>query len=226
MDIRDQETGVSDDRSVLARPGQKTRSKSPFSAKHAFFFVLGLMTLFFLYHNERFFIDRSSGTWKFFYPVFGRLMVHALGGATALILGALQFSTRLRQRHPEIHRLCGRCYVAGVLVAAPMATYLSFTHGIRTMATETTVQSTLWALTTVMALRAARERSFVIHQQWAMRSYAVTLIFVVNRVILALPDTPTTDAGAERLTWTLVVCALVVPQLIINWHQLFPQNGR
>jgi hypothetical protein len=163
---------------------------------------------------------------KFFYPVLGKLMVHALGGATALILGALQFSTRLRHRHPGIHRLCGRYYVAGVLVAAPIAAYLSFTHGIRTMATETTVQSALWALTTVMALRAACKRNFVVHRQWAMRSYAVTLIFVISRVILALPWAPTTDIGAERLSWTLVVCALVVPQLIINEHQPFLRSGR
>lgn len=226
MDIRDQEISASDDRPVLAMPDRGARSKKRLSAKHALFFVLGPLTLFVLYHNERFFIDHRSGTWKFFYPVLGKLMVHALGGATALVLGALQFSTRLRQRHAEIHRLCGRCYVAAVLVAAPMAAYLSFTHGIRTMATETTVQSALWALTTVMALRAARKGNFVVHQQWAMRSYAVTLIFVVNRVILALPGAPNTEAGAERLTWILVVCALVVPQLIINWPQLFSQSGR
>ena len=217
MDIRDQEISLSDGRPAWAPPGPKPRRPNfRLSAKHALFVVLGLMTLFVVYHDEGFFLDSRSNTWKFFYPVFGKLMVHALGGATALILGALQFSTRLRHRRPDIHRLCGYCYVAGVLVAAPMAAYLSFTHGIRTMATETTVQSALWVLTTVMALRAARERDFVVHRRWAIGSYAVTLIFVIGRVILALPWAPTTDAGAERLNWTLVVCALVVPQLIIN----------
>lgn len=226
MDIGEQEVRVSNDRAAFATPNPKSRLTNRISAKHVLFFVLGLMTLFVLYHNERFFANHRSNTWKFFYPVFGKLMVHALGGATALVLGGLQFSTRLRQRRPAIHRLCGRCYVAGVLIAAPMAAYLSFTHGIRTMATETTVQSSLWAVTTVMALRAARQKQFDVHWQWAMRSYAVTLIFVINRVVLALPGAPTTDAGAERLTWTLVVCALLVPQLIINWHQLFPQSSR
>jgi len=224
MDIRDQEITFSDDRPVSATSSQKAPSKNRWSAKHAFFFVFGLMTLFVLYHNETFFLDRGSGTWKYFYPVLGKLMVHALGGATALCLGALQFSRRVRQRYPKIHRVSGRFYVAGVLAAAPMAVYLSFTHGIRTMSTEITVQSAVWALTTLMALRAARERNFVVHRQWAMRSYAVTMIFVVNRVNLDMPWAPTTDDGAERLSWTLVVCALVIPQLIINWRQLFPQG--
>jgi hypothetical protein len=57
-----------------------------------------------------------------------------------------------------------------------------------------------------------------------MRSYAVTLIFVASRIVLALPVAPTTDAGAERLNWTLTVCAMLVPQLIINWEHLFAQN--
>src|SRR5215831_17016355 len=208
MDIEHQEIGISYDRADFRKRDQNPRPKNRLSAKHALFFVLGLMTLFVLYHNERFFFNRRSDTWQFFQPVFGKLMVHALGGATALVLGALQFSTRLRHRRPGIHRLCGRCYVAGVLFAAPMAAYLSFTHGIRAMATETTVQSAVWALTTLMALRAARERSFVVHQQWAMRSYAVTLIFVVDRIILALAWGPKTEVAAERLNWTLVVCAL------------------
>jgi uncharacterized membrane protein len=226
MENRNREISLSTDRSFGAAPGQIRQAKNRLSAKHALFFGLGLMTLFVLYHNERFFIDHRSDTWKFFSPVFGKLMVHALGGATALVLGALQFSTRLRQDRPAVHRWCGRCYLAAVLLAAPMAVYLSFTHGIRTMATETTVQSLLWVLTSLMALRAARKRNFEVHRQWVMRSYAVTLIFVVNRVILALPFAPTTDVGAERLTWTLVVGAMFVPQLIINWRQLFAQNTR
>lgn len=59
-----------------------------------------------------------------------------------------------------------------------------------------------------------------------MRSYAVTLIFVVSRIILAMPFlAPTSDVGAERLAWILIVCALVVPQLIINWPQLFVRHS-
>jgi Predicted membrane protein (DUF2306) len=107
-----------------------------------------------------------------------------------------------------------------------MAVYLSFTHGMRAMSTETAVQSSLWVLTTLMALRAARMRNFEVHRQWVMRSYAVTLIFVASRVVLALPIAPTSDAGAEHLNWTLTVCAMFVPQLIINWRQLFAQSNR
>jgi lysylphosphatidylglycerol synthetase-like protein (DUF2156 family) len=76
-----------------------------------------------------------------------------------------------------------------------------------------------------MAVCAARNKNFEVHKQWMMRSYAITLIFVVGRIILALPLAPTTDKGAERLAWILIVCALIVPQLIINWRQLFPHHA-
>jgi uncharacterized membrane protein len=209
----------------LVTPGQPLRSTIRVSAKHVLFCVLGLMTLFVIYHDEKFFFDHSSNTWRFFRPVLWKLCLHAVGGAVALTLGGLQFSTRLRQCNPALHRLFGRFYFGGVLLAAPMAVYLAFTHGLRTMAVETTVQASLWGVTTWMAIRAARNRKFEVHRQWVMRSYAITLIFVIDRIILALPVAPTTDAGAERLAWILVVAALLVPQLLINGRELFPGTG-
>lgn len=205
---------------------QAIHARSRLRAKHVLFIVLGLMTLFVLHHDEGFFIHHESNTWKFFYPVRMKLFVHASGGAMALIVGALQFSTRLRQRRPAIHRLLGRVYLGGVLVAAPIAVYLAFNHALPIMATGTTVQASLWVLTTLIAIYAARARRFEVHKQWMMRSYSVTLLFVANRIVLAMPGlAPTTDVGAERLAWILIVCALLVPQLIIDRQQLFVRHG-
>lgn len=208
---------------VTSAPPLRTRLR--IRPKHALFIVLGLMTLFVLHHDERFFFHHESNTWKFFYPVRWKIFLHGIGGATALTLGAMQFSTRLRQHYPALHRLLGRFYFGGVMVAAAVAVYLAFTHALAIMATETTVQGSLWTLTTSMAVCAARNKNFEVHKQWMMRSYAITLIFVVGRIILALPLAPTTDKGAERLAWILIVCALIVPQLIINWRQLFPHHA-
>jgi uncharacterized membrane protein len=214
---------------VMATRAPSLPIKARLRAKHALFLVLGLMALFILYHDERFLIHHDSNTWKFFYPVRGKLFAHALGGATALGVGALQFSTRLRQRFPRLHRVLGRFYLAAVSIAGPVAIYLAFHHALPQMKTETTVQASLWLVTTWMAFVAVLKRNFEVHRQWMMRSYSVTLIFVASRIVLALPVVaPTTDLGAERLGWILVVCALLVPQVIINWPQLFvrPTSGR
>ena len=209
---------------VMVTRVQALPVKARLRAKHALFLVLGLMTLFVLYKNEGFLIHHHSDTWKFFYPVRRKLFVHALGGAIALVVGALQFSTRLRQLLPALHRLLGRFYLASVSIAGPVAVYLSITHGIAAMATETAVQASLWVMTAWMAFVAARNRNFEVHRQWMMRSYSITMIFVVSRIILALPIAPTTDLGAERLGWILIICALLVPQLIINGPQLFARS--
>ena len=60
-----------------------------------------------------------------------------------------------------------------------------------------------------------------------MRSYAVTLIFVGSRILLAIPSVaPTSDLGAERMLWILNICALLVPQLVINRRQFFAPDVR
>ena len=59
-------------------------SRSSFRAKHALFAVLGLMTLFVLYHNERFIIDHRIDDWKYYFPVRWWLLPHGLAGALTL----------------------------------------------------------------------------------------------------------------------------------------------
>lgn len=206
-------------------PTPLARVRPRITAKHLLFFLLALAVLFVLYHNERFVLHRDSGTWKYFYPVRWTLLVHVFGGATALLAGPLQFSTRLRERRPALHHLIGYLYMSGVLVGASTAAYLGLTHAMFPL--ETIVQAALWVFTTAMALLAVRNQNFEIHRQWMMRSYAVTLIFVVSRVLLALPILASiTNPGAERVLWILNLGALLVPQIIINWRQLFTRPSR
>jgi hypothetical protein len=82
--------------------------------KHLFFVLVGLAALFVVYKNERFILDHSDPMWAYYFPVRWLLLVHGLAGASALCLGASQFSARLRQRHVQVHRTLGRCYVISV----------------------------------------------------------------------------------------------------------------
>ena len=54
------------------------------------------------------------------------LVLHAVGGGLALMLGPWQFSARLRQRRPRMHRGLGWAYAACLLMAGltamPLAT--------------------------------------------------------------------------------------------------------
>ena len=48
----------------------------------------------------------------------GLLVPHTLCGTFALLAGPLQFSTRFRQRHLQLHRVLGRMYFISVIVGA------------------------------------------------------------------------------------------------------------
>jgi hypothetical protein len=83
-------------------------SSGGLQTKHFLFGVLGLLTLFVIYNNERFIIDHSDPLWTYYLPVRWLLLPHGITGALALCLGASQFSTRLRQRHARLPPLSFR----------------------------------------------------------------------------------------------------------------------
>lgn len=117
----------------------------------------------------------------------GALYVHIIGGATALVLGALQFWRGLRDRAPRVHRWIGRVYLGGVaiggvagLVIAPSspAGFVGL-FGFGALAV-------VWLLTGWRAYRAIRRRDVPSHRAWMIRNYALTYAGVTLRVWLPL----------------------------------------
>ncbi len=152
--------------------------------KYILFFALGLMFLFVLWHNERFIIDHSQPAWAFFFPVRWWLLVHALAGLSALLIGPFQFSSRFRQRHLRIHRIMGRCYLGAIAISAPMGMYLTCIHNSPTIRFYVLTLGSAWLLTAGIAFVSVRNGNIPLHRQWMVRSYAITSVFVTNRVFL------------------------------------------
>jgi uncharacterized membrane protein len=198
-----------------------------FALKHWAFLALGLMMLFVLYNNERFIVLHSDPDWPYFFPVRWWLLPHGLGGALALILGPLQFSTRVRQRHPSLHRVLGRVYVAAVAVGAPLGILLGFVHRLPVaLRVETIAQSGSWFLTTAVAFNYILNRNVVRHRQWMLRSYLFASIFVVSRVLDKVPVlgsfiAPFNNNSNPAVLWFLVLFAWVIPTLLEQKKELF-----
>jgi hypothetical protein len=57
--------------------------------------------------------------------------------------------------------------------------------------------------------------------QWVLRRYAVTLIFVVSRILLAIPGAADRSSAPSACSCILNTCALLVPQLVIHRRQWF-----
>jgi uncharacterized membrane protein len=192
--------------------------------KHVLFFALGLMFLFVLWNNERFIVDRSDPARAYFFPVRWWLLPHGLAGLTALLIGPFQFSSRFRQRHLRIHRIMGRTYLGAVAVSAPMGMYLTSIHNSLTIRFYVLTLASAWLLTAGIAFVCVRNGNIPLHRQWMVRSYAITSVFLTNRVYFAIPaiDRATNRPGGLAVhsggEWSILVATLVLTELGLAWH--------
>lgn len=145
-------------------------------------------------------------------PVSARL--HIIPGGLALILGALQFHPGVRRRWINIHRNTGRVYVVLVLIAAVAGLILAWSAP-REPATRLGFGSlaVVWFYTASMAYLSVRAGNIKLHQQWMIRSYALTLAAVTLRVQLGFYQ------GVMGLTfdeaYAIVAWFCWIPNLIV-----------
>jgi uncharacterized membrane protein len=191
--------------------------------KDALFAALGLMALFVLWNNERFLLNPQAPEWAHVNPIRWHLLPHGLGGTLALALGALQFSTRVRRRYVRIHRLTGKLYIGGTFIAAPVAIWMAFINSPWFLIPFTVVQASTWMLFTLAAYLCIRRGDVSSHREWMMRSYAVVLIFLEGRVLMAIPALARRGMDAVVLVnWGCLAVTLVVMECLLRWRQIFP----
>jgi hypothetical protein len=201
--------------------GQETRERS--SAKNVLFVVLGLMAIFVLWNNERFFLNPQAPEWEHYNPIRWQLIPHGMGGTFALLLGAMQFSTRLRRRHIHLHRRIGKLYIAGTFVAAPVAIWMACINSPWFLVPFTIVQATTWMLFTFFAYVCIRRGAIKSHREWMTRSCAIVLIFLEGRVLMAIPALARHGMDAVVLVnWGCLVITLVMVESFLRWREVFP----
>jgi hypothetical protein len=154
-----------------------------------------------------------------YYPL---LVTHIVFGSVALLAGCLQVWPWLRRQHPAVHRLSGRVYVFGgvlpagvaVLGVAPCSSFVSQVGN--------TLLALLWVPVTIAGYRAARQRRFVEHREWMIRSFALTTSIVVNRLwlvallILLAPGTGSAFGGDEAAMVDAAAAASVWLSWVVN----------
>jgi len=202
------------------------RDSTWFRAKYLAFAIIALMTVYVLYHNERFLLDPSHPVWQHYESFKWWLLPHALAGACALLLAPMQFSDRLRKRFTKLHRITGRTYVACALILAPLGAYIQYLEEPLGIARSFTVATVIFAavlmITTGMGLVFAMKRNIPHHRQWMTRSYAVALVFFEVRVILGVTgwDDPPNAVIAEAVVWTCLASSVLIGDLanqVYDW---------
>ena len=198
--------------------------------KWLLFTLMGAATLLALSADERFVFNPHDPHWKHIAPFRWLLLVHALAGMTALIVGPFQFSSRVRASHLALHRVLGRVYVCAVAIAAPLATYIGTTFEPAPLRDEQWAQGGIWFLCTLVAFLAIRKRNIALHRQWMVRSYAFTFIFISSRVPDAFPVVQMNITQLTTMLWYLIVAAFFLPDAYIATTALIaaraPARGR
>jgi uncharacterized membrane protein len=192
--------------------------------KNLFYFALALSTLFVLYNNERFFLhDKTDPAWIHLRPVGGWIYLHGIPGAIALLTAPIQFASRIRSRYPAFHRATGYVYFGSVLITAPIGMYVA------TLLSSNPVYYTIswvhggsWLFCTLVAIRLVRNGDITRHREWMMRSYSWALVFLTARIAIRVIN-PTDPNTFNAIVWITIGTAMLWPQLIINWKQIFPK---
>ncbi|HZU22932.1 MAG TPA: DUF2306 domain-containing protein [Terriglobales bacterium] len=183
--------------------------------------VFFAVTAFVTYMKNARVFDPSSEVARHFSPGTRFLIPHAFFSGIALVMGALQFSNRLRARFLALHRRLGYVYVVCVVVGAPMAIPLSVKIGTPSLVAASVVQTFGWVACTLIALYCIRNGNIQQHRRWMLRGYPFAVVFTVTRVIIPIPPILRSGVvGTEIVVWCTIAAAAFLPTLVLEWPAL------
>lgn len=147
------------------------------------------------------------------------VIVHLIGGALAITLGALQLNSRIRRNHLAVHRWLGRCYCIAVLAGGSAGiTLATMADGGLPSSIGFGMLGVLWIGSTVTAYICIRRRRVDLHRAWMLRSYGLTFAAVTLRIWLPLSQV----AGLPFLpSYQAIAWLCWVPNLVVvEWFVL------
>ncbi|PWT89385.1 MAG: hypothetical protein C5B55_11520 [Blastocatellia bacterium] len=195
------------------------------NAKYLVFSIIGVMSLYVLYHNERFLVDSTHPAWQHYAPFKWWLLPHGIFGAIVLLLAPLQFSDRLRKRFTKTHRVMGRLYVVGALALAPLGAYIQYYQermgAPRSFTVLGIVDAAMLMGATSLAFFFAFKRKIALHRQWATRSYAIALVFIAGRFVMGVTGWETLGVEiVQAIIWVCLALSVPLADIALSWKDL------
>lgn len=141
-------------------------------------------------HGADHFLDLTPESLGKYYDYKWVLIAHITAGGGAIISGMIQFWEKLRNYSWKLHRLIGFIYLLAVLTSSFCAVILAFTTSYKVnwpYAFSAQIWVSVWITSTFIAYYAALKKKFQLHKEWMIRSYIVTLAFVISGLIIKIP---------------------------------------
>lgn len=177
----------------------------------AWFYFDNAVAYLFGYRNPRFF---NNQVW---------FAIHILGATCSLFLGPVQFWKSVRTKYTHLHRLLGKVYVVGSLVAAISAFRLALLFDCVGCRYSLIPLSIFFFFTTLSAWYAIKKRNIVAHRQFMIRSYTCSLAFVFVRLYQVIPIgfifDPITNPDVQGVVmeWLFSFMPLLLVEVVMIW---------
>jgi len=145
---------------------------------------------------------------------------HIFAGALCITSSLIQFSSWILKKRKKIHIISGKIYVFVVLlIGAPSGLYMTyFAKGGYAERAAFLAMAVFWFFTTYKGfVTAARDKNFVAHKHWMIRSYAMALTAVTFRIYHILFD----EAGMSTFQnysvslWISIIGNWMIAEFII-----------
>lgn len=110
--------------------------------------------------------------------------IHIVTGSIVLILGVFQLSKKIRGRYTAWHRAAGRVYIFVILfLTAPSGFVMAlYANGGLAAGIAFALLAVLWWFFSWKGFQSARQKRWVAHRAFMMRSYALTFAAVTLRL--------------------------------------------
>jgi uncharacterized membrane protein len=156
-----------------------------------------------------------------FTPRPGLTLLHIVPGLMFMILGPLQFVAKIRVKHLNLHRWCGRIYVASGLLVGVTALILGIVVGFGgpTETAAVTFFSLLFLIFLGLGVFRIRRSEVSAHREWMIRAFALGLAVTTMRPIAAILLALTDMSFSEILGisfWLGFSLHLIVAELWVN----------
>lgn len=195
--------------------------------KKVFWIVMGVLaTLVGLYPSIYFLIDRhfgllSSKSTELLNDTLWNITFygHIILGGLALLIGWLQFSTKIRRNNIQLHRKTGKVYAISVFISGVCALFIALyaTGGIVSSIGFFTL-GLIWLATTILGLKAIKKGNVDLHQKFMIFSYAACFSAVTLRIWLPILINAMGDFNSAYriVAWLCWVPNIIVAYLIVR----------
>jgi len=158
------------------------------------------------------------------------LVIHVVFASVAMLTACFQIWPWFRSKYADAHRVLGRVYVFGGVVPAGLAGLVigAVSPFGPVLRASDILLAALWLGCTISGFRAMRANKLAEHRRWMIRSFALTMSIITNRiwgVLFTIAFTPLlpTVFGASEMAMVQAIAGLsgwlgwVLPLLFAEW---------